>query len=396
MFSSLSKELTKKLSVVEKKNNGIYFSPPSSINKMISTIDFTNIKTVLEPSCGSCEIVNIIDNYTDCINIDCIEYNKTIYDSIKDLQFKNKVNIINDDFIKHKFNKKYDLIVENPPYYVLKKNQVDKKYCKYFEGRPNMFILFIIKSLSLLNDNGYASFILPASFLNCLYYDKTRKYINDNFKIVDIINCGDDSYLETQQETIIITLQKTKPKNKKFIIELSDYTIFNTKNDIKELTKLLKDSKTLDTLGFNVSVGNVVWNQVKDILTHDNSKTILVYSSDIKNNKFEMVKYSNEQKKNYINKEGLKYPTLVINRGYGNGKYNFNYALLDIDKEYLIENHLIVIKPVKEVNKKELIETYNKIIKSFNNEKTTKFIDMYLKNNALNTVELQYILPIYL
>lgn len=396
MFSSLSKELTKKLSVNDKKNNGIYFSPPSSINKMISTIDFTNIKTVLEPSCGSCEIVNIIDNYTDCINIDCIEYNKTIYDSIKDLQFKNKVNIINDDFIKHKFNKKYDLIVENPPYYVLKKNQVGKKYLPYFEGRPNMFILFIIKSLSLLNDNGYASFILPASFLNCLYYDKTRKYINDNFKIVDIINCGDDSYLETQQETIIITLQKTKPKNKKFIIELSDYTIFNTKNDIKELTKLLKDSKTLDTLGFNVSVGNVVWNQVKDILTHDNSKTILVYSSDIKNNKFEMVKYSNEQKKNYINKEGLKYPTLVINRGYGNGKYNFNYALLDIDKEYLIENHLIVIKPVKEVNKKELIETYNKIIKSFNNEKTTKFIDMYLKNNALNTVELQYILPIYL
>ena len=36
-------------------------------------------------------------------------------------------------------------------------------------------------------------------------------------------------------------------------------------------------------MGFKVSVGNVVWNQHKKILTDDSSKTRLIYSSDIVN-----------------------------------------------------------------------------------------------------------------
>jgi tRNA1(Val) A37 N6-methylase TrmN6 len=85
-------------------------------------------------------------------------------------------------------NKKYDLIIGNPPFFVMKNTQVDKSYHKYFDGRPNIFILFIIKSIQSLTVGGLLSFILPANFLNCLYYDKTRRYIADNFTILQIIN----------------------------------------------------------------------------------------------------------------------------------------------------------------------------------------------------------------
>ena len=42
---------------------------------------------------------------------------------------------------------------------------------------------------------------------------------------------------------------------------------------------------------------------------------------------------------------------LVVNRGYGVGKYNFRYCLIDIKDKYLIENHLICIEYTKKIKK---------------------------------------------
>ena len=150
-------------------------------------------------------------------------------------------------------------------------------------------------------------------------------------------------------------------------------------------------------MGFNVNVGNIVWNQCKEELTDDCSKTLLIYSSDISNNKLLIKKYSNEVKKNYINKEGRDDPLLVINRGYGVGCYKFNYCIINEndDKNYLIENHLICIRYTKKLSKKELIIKYKKIIESFTNKKSEEFIKIYFGNNAINTTELCKILPIY-
>ena len=87
---------------------------------------------------------------------------------------------------------------------------------------------------------------------------------------------------------------------------------------------------------------------------------------------------------------------LVVNRGYGKGKYKFNYCLLDMKEEYLVENHLICIRHKDEIEKEDLLELYGKIIKSFNDDRTEQFINYYFVNNAINTMELQHILPIFL
>jgi hypothetical protein len=139
----------------------------------------------------------------------------------------------------------------------------------------------------------------------------------------------------------------------------------------------------------------VIWNQKKGDLTNDVSKTRLIYSSDIKENKLVLTKYKNPQKKNYIRQDGSQDIILVINRGYGMGKYEFNYCLIDVNYDYLIENHLISIRSTGENTREQQKVTYNKIIASFENEKTQKFIKLYFGNNAINATELKYILPIY-
>ena len=398
-YSELSYKLTKKINKKEKKENGIFFTPPITIQKNLNYLEpyMKNIKEILEPSCGSCEYIIKINKKNKNINITGLELNSIIFDSIKHLN-KNNIKLYNNDFLTYKFNKKFDLIIGNPPYFIIKKNMVDKSYYEYFEGRPNIFILFIIKSLKLLNKNGILSFVLPKNFLNCLYYDKTRKYIYNDFNILNIIECN-DNYIETQQETIILIIQNKKniENNNNFCFNIETFTIFGIPNNILKIKSLSDNSNTLFNLGFNVNVGNIVWNQCKKDLTSDDKKTLLIYNSDIKNNELIPQKYSNENKKNYINKKGFTDPLLVINRGYGTGKYFFNYCIINENKniEYLIENHLICIKYNDKINKKKLINLYKKIIKSFENEKTQEFIKLYFGNNAINTTELCKILPIF-
>ena len=66
-------------------------------------------------------------------------------------------------------DEKFNIIIGNPPYFVMKKSNVESKYNSYFSGRPNIFVLFIIKSLELLENNGILAFVPQQRFLNCLY-----------------------------------------------------------------------------------------------------------------------------------------------------------------------------------------------------------------------------------
>lgn len=402
-YSNISKELTNKLSKTIKKNEGIYFTPPSIIAENIKLLEpyMNNINSVLEPSCGSCEYINALINNYKHLKITGLELNTTIYDSIKELGSAN-VKLYNSDYLKYTANESYDLIIGNPPYFVMKKEDVEKSYYKYFEGRPNIFILFIIKSVTLLNTNGIISFVLPKNFLNCLYYDKTRKYINTHFQILNIVECVNSKYIETQQATILLIIKKTTSNaitnvsiNEEFVLERSNYTIFASKANCIKLKTLLLNSKSLEGLGFKVGIGSIVWNQCKELLTNDTTKTRLIYSSCIENNSLSLQNSNNSEKKNYINKKGVICPMIVVNRGYGVGNYKFNYCLIDETYEYLLENHLITIQYTKELPREELLKLYKKIIISLEHSNTFEFVESYFGNNAINSTELSKILPIY-
>ena len=63
-YSDISKNLTKQISNSEKKQHGIYFTPPSIIYKHKNILDtYTHdVKDVLEPSCGSGEYIQAFQN----------------------------------------------------------------------------------------------------------------------------------------------------------------------------------------------------------------------------------------------------------------------------------------------------------------------------------------------
>jgi adenine-specific DNA-methyltransferase len=410
-FTDLSVQLTNTLSKDIKKKNGIYFSPLSIVSNLIDeTLLYFNEepKYVLEPSCGSCEIVSYIDKKLSGSNIDCIEINKIIYNEIIKLDFENDVTIINGDFIKLNDNvEKYDLIVGNPPYFVCKKEDIPEQYSKYISGRPNIFGIFILHSLSKLKIGGYLSFIIPKSFLNSIYYSLIRNYIKQTCHIINIIDYETNSdFLETQQATFGLILQKISNTEKytttdnvhacNFSIKINGNFIFTPSSII--LKKYFEYSTTLKELGLSVKTGNIVWNEKKELLTNNPKSTVLLYNTNITNeNTIKLTSFKNDSKFQYIDLEGNTNKIIVVNRGNGNSSYKFKYALVDLDRPYLIENHLNIIYSTNvSLDDTKVSELFNKIIKSFENEKTLEFIKIFFGNNGLSKTELETILPIYL
>ena len=139
-YSQLSLTVTKELTKKEKKDYGIFITPKVIIEKLTnSVIKIANdnniiIKDILEPSCGTCEFVNYIDAILNDVKIDAVEYNFNIFKRLKNLKFKNDVNLINNNFIKFDNNINYSLIIGNPPYFVCKKEDVPPEYKEYISG----------------------------------------------------------------------------------------------------------------------------------------------------------------------------------------------------------------------------------------------------------------------
>ena len=404
-YSELTITVTKNLSKAEKKTFGIFITPHVIITKLLNSVlkyaleSNIVIKRILEPSCGTCEIINYCDNLYHDIEIDGVEYNDKVFASIKDLTFKNKVSILKQNFMDYVPVKEYDLIVGNPPYFVCKKTDIQNKYHEFCTGRPNIFGLFIIHSLYMLKNEGVLAFVIPKSFLNSSYYAAIRNYIKKTCVIIEIIDFKENNeFIDTDQSTFGLILQKkndlTSCEECPFSIKLNDNFIFAS--DSLQLKQLFEGATTIEKMGLKVKTGNIVWNEHKEELTNDEEDTLLIYNSNIsKNNDFEIKNFKNEEKGQYIKKDGRIDPTLVVNRGNGNSAYKLNYAVIKRGP-YLIENHLNEIYSPKKMKKDEILAIYEKIINSFNNPKTRQFIELFLGNNGLSKTELETIFPIYL
>ena len=399
-FSELSIKLTKEISKATKKNEGIFFTHPIIVERIIkyikTKIKMTDIK-ILEPSCGSGEFIEILDKTIRKKTIHAIELNETIYNEVSKKIYSDAVKFFNQDYLQYDTNDQYNLIIGNPPYFVIPKKDVPKKYQEHISGRPNIFCLFVLHSLYKLANDGILVFVLPNSFMNSSYYEKVRKLISEKYDLFKIMNFKNDPlFKDTLQPTSAFFIKnKIRKTPSPMVYEFNGISLFTDQK--KLFQNLVKNTKTLTELGFTVKNGDTIWNKFKDILTDNNKETILVYSSNIKNNKFKLTSFpNNEKKKQYIKRTGLTGPRIIIPRGYGNSQYVFNYALLNIDGQYLLENHIIsIFYEDDNLSKDEILKKLNNIIKSFKQKKTSKFVDIFSGNNALNTTEIQNMLPIY-
>jgi tRNA1(Val) A37 N6-methylase TrmN6 len=378
-FRDSSIELTRSLSKETKQHQGIFFTPKEARDVVFEILDAHRVtpKNILEPSFGSGEFIE--DAYTKYprAKITGVELNPTLFQSL------DRPNLLNQDFLL--YVGKHDLILGNPPYFVMDKSAETAK-CQ--TGRPNMFVQFVYKAIAEnLTKDGHLAFVLPNSFFNCAYYEPTRRYLFEHTTIL-AAKPLEGKYLDTAQDTFALVVRNGK-KNDDYFVERNG-NVYLTPH-YKELREMVASSKTLHELGFEVKTGDVVWNQEKEKLADEG--TLLVYSSNFSKGTI-VLGGLKDPKKQYI--KGFKRPsmsgkTILINRGYGNASYKLTAVIADYPA-YYAENHVNVIRPQTE----EANANIEKVLQSLQSEKTSQFIRCFVGNGALSKTEIEKCLPIWL
>jgi adenine-specific DNA-methyltransferase len=289
---------------------------------------------------------------------------------------------------------KYDLIVGNPPYFEIKKSDIDKAvFDEIMCGRTNIYTLFIYKSITMLKEGGELRFIIPQTFLSGKYFSKIRAYIGKHCRIIDIVKFSNNNLFDRAlQSVIILKIKKIQSTHEhpqlppdEFMVRLNGELYF-----VKDKSKLglTQNIKTIGSIGCTVKTGSVVWNQHKTHIINEKTTTSipLLMATNLKSGKLTFDKYMS------VNEETQKHvqngPFILLNRivGLNPPKLNIVFENNSTHK-YFIENHINVIRGS--------VEILQQIYESLHKKETLCFLEELLGSTQLSQYELQNIVPIF-
>ena len=418
-INNLSTKYTKETEKEYLKKYGQFFTlDPLMLDKLLDDYKFKPNSKILEPSFGTgmilhkyrdtemkfnlkCQEEKICTSVIDAVELDKNIHNKTL----KIFKSNYNINFINADFLKEKnlLENSYDLIVGNPPYFEMKKEEIVPGFEEITKGsgRVNIYSLFIYKSIKLLKIGGELRFIIPKTILSGKYFNKLRIWISEQCDIIDIVKFDKNNmFTKALQSVIILKLKKRKENFKpseKYLYKINNNVYFV--KDHKNLF-LDEDTKTILELDCKVKTGSIVWNQHKELLQEKQlEKNLpLIMSSNLSNGKLLLTEDKKDDKK-VDKKQFIKItdsnkqliisgPFILINRIVGMNPPKINmYFEKKSDKKYFIENHVNIISGK--------LTDLAKIYKSLNNPKTITFINEIIGNTQLSQDELENLIPIF-
>lgn len=387
-FTSRSIKLSKALSIESRKSGGIFFTPRSIRNNLIDALPASFApKSILEPSMGTGEFIDdVLSRFPDSTIVG-VEMNDTIFNACPDWPIR--VSKIHADFLTAQFQDGFDLIIGNPPYFQIKGSQKVKlrKEFSLLDGKFDIYVVFILKSLQLLNPDGILAFVIPCTFINTHSYGRVRQYILENLTVLDIIRFHDTGWFHTKQRTIGLIIQKTPTNhfgdNDAFKFKTTNNLILSDKISVAYLKKCMT-GHTIGSKGFKIKTGEVVCtsNRWKSKLTDNSTYPILIHNSNLRNFEFRYEKARGSTRPLHIDCSSywISEKTIVLNRGNGNnGNFRFECALVDPSDwqvPLIAENHIYKITD----NGNNELERLFSILQS---EQTREFLNYFIGNGML-------------
>lgn len=229
-----------------KKKHGQFMTPPkiaSFMAKNLTSRKLGNNVRILDPATGTGILISaLIDELLKkkkkplSIEITAYEIDPFLIEKIKkirDLALSKaesfgillKFEIIHTDFLLSCNDEKYDLIITNPPFFKIKKDDPRAALQKeIIYGQPNIYGLFMGKCSELLQPNGRACYLTPRSWTSGKYFTKLRiKLRKINLYAAHLFESREAPFASDriQQESMITWFEKTEDLNTKVNLSFS-------------------------------------------------------------------------------------------------------------------------------------------------------------------------------
>lgn len=151
-----------------------------------------------------------------------VELNSAECDKLRALNNPEALVVECADFLKYQSQlaaHKFDIVFGNPPY--IKKNLMSADQimaCQEIHASfpelsksaiKNIWSAFLVRSISLLSENGILAFVLPAELLQVNFTEELRKLLTKEFKRVEIFTFNELLFKECKgQDTLILIAEK--------------------------------------------------------------------------------------------------------------------------------------------------------------------------------------------
>lgn len=204
--------------------------------------------------------------------------------------------------------KGFDIVIGNPPYFVIKKNNLKKEIYKanhpdVIHGRVNIYQYFFSQAAKVLNDFGIVCYIHPKTLLGDSYLSRTRSFLTQNFQKARIINISDRknafeavlqsvviSHWQKQTETLyevaeiatineLSNLAYLRLETRDFIRRDGTFVVSQNPGSYKILDKIEKHGIS----NLNFCTGSIEWNKYRTNLSEHCSANAarLIYGANI-------------------------------------------------------------------------------------------------------------------
>ncbi len=219
----------------KRENNSAYYTNKFIINEMYKRWpDFEKDEVfILEPSVGVGNFLPFLYRkyeYVKKLHIDVCDIDENNIEILKLLVEKYglpknvELNYICDDFLLHDMNKKYDLVVGNPPFTKLKASDA-KKYLENNVNKDTTNISeFFLEKAMRISDN--VDLIMPKAILNTPEFSVTRDMLS-KVRVACIQDYGENGFKGVLVETVSLLVMPNEAPSKT-IVESMTLGIENT------------------------------------------------------------------------------------------------------------------------------------------------------------------------
>jgi adenine-specific DNA-methyltransferase len=314
-----------------RSSNGVFYTPPALTYRLIEMTGKAGIQwstaTVADPACGggaflapvALKMAESLPEINGLAFLEHIEYHLkgfeldpfaawltqvflevAIKDKIVGAGRRLKPLVVVCDTLSLPITQKFDLVIGNPPYgKVTLSDTMRERFKEGLFGHANLYGLFTQLAIKLVKRNGIIGFLTPTSFLSGEYFKNLRSVILAETCPIqaDFVSVRKGVFEDVLQETMLTTYKKTIGKAKVRIIAVNE--IVSSFNAIKinsvgnyklpviqsepwiiprnvsqspQIPAMALMSDRLNTWGFKVCTGQLVWNRHKPQLSDQNKK----------------------------------------------------------------------------------------------------------------------------